>query len=187
MLLLKTISEYHNLTHVDKQQIVNCFEKHVGTKNEVLHSEGNYVRTLYFIESGFVRSFYTRTNGNEKTHWIYSEGDFFTSWYSFFTGRPSFETLELINDAVIYSLSEKKYAELYNTNNAFNTFINGYYQQIIAEIEFLSKSFLHLSAKEKYQYLIETSPTMIKEIKLGTLASLLDISQETLSRVRGQI
>lgn len=186
-MLIETISKYNHLTEDEKQQIVDCFEKTTNKKNQILLKEKGYAKRLYFIESGFVRSFYTMDNGNEKTHWIYSEGDFFASWYSFFTGKPSFESLQCVNQCVIHSISEVNYAKLYITNSAFNTFINGYYQHLIAEMDFLSKAFLHLSAKEKYQYLLETSPKMIQEIKLGILASLLDISQETLSRVRKQL
>jgi len=186
-MLLKTISKYQYLTGEDEQQITGCFEKTTGKKNEVLLKEGNYAKRLYFIESGFVGSFYVKGDGSQKTHWIYSESDFITSWYSFFTGKPSFETLQCINQSVIYSISKSNYTKLYNTNSAFNIFINGYYQHLIAEIDFLSKSFSHLSAKEKHQYLLDTNPEMLQEIKLGTLASLLDITQETLSRVRRQI
>ena len=185
-MLLNAISEHIYLTDNDKQQITNCFERSTVSKNEMLHGEGSYVKKLYFIESGFVRSFYIKADGSEKTHWIYSQGDFFTSWYSFFTSRPSFESFQCVNQTTIYSISESNYMELYGTNEAFNTFINSYYQHIIAEMDFLSKSFSHLSAKEKYEYLLETSPKMVQEIKLGILASLLDISQETLSRVRKQ-
>lgn len=185
-MLIETISKYIYLNNDDKEQIAICFEKSVGKKNEILFREGSHVRKLFFIESGFVRSFYIKDNGSEKTHWVYSENDFFTSWYSFFTGKPSFESLQIINEAVLYSISESNYIKLCDTSNAFNGFINGYYQHLIAEMDFLSKSFLQLSAKEKYQYLLETSPKMVQEIKLGTLASLLDISQETLSRIRRQ-
>jgi len=185
-MLIKTIATYQNLTESDKQQIAGCFVKTRGDKNSMLLKEESYAKQLYFLESGFVRSFYTKENGKEKTHWIYSEGDFFTSWYSFFTGEPSFETLQCLKPCVLYTISEKNYTELYDTNTAFHTFINGYYQHLIAEMDFLSKAFSHLSAKEKYQYLLKTSPKMVQEIKLGVLASLLDISQETLSRVRRQ-
>jgi len=186
-MLLETISKYHYLNSENSEKIISCFKKTTYEKNEVLLKESNYAKKLYFIESGFIRSFYVKDNGSEKTHWIYSESDFFTSWYSFFTDKPSFEALQCLKQSVIYSISKTDYTKLYNTNTVFNTFINEYYQHIIAEMDFLSKSFAHLSAKEKYQYLLDTNPKMIQEIKLGILASLLDISQETLSRVRRQI
>jgi len=186
-MLVEFISEHIHLSKNDKQQIAHCFNKSVFDDGEILLREGSYAKKLFFLEKGFVRSFYRKEDGNEKTHWIYADNDFFTSWYSFLTGKPSFETLQVIGKSSIYVISENSYLELYKNNSAFNTFINSYYQHLIAEMDFISKSFLHLSAKEKYQYLLNNNPKMILEIKLGYIASLLDISQETLSRVRKQL
>ena len=186
-MVLDYISKHIPLNEKDKEQIGSCLEDNVFSKGEILLREGSHVKQLYFIEHGFVRSFYLRDDGSEKTHWIYGQNDFFTSWYSFFTGNPSFEALEVIEQSHIYSLSQRNYDQLYENNAAFNTFINTYYQHLIAEMDYLSKSFIHLSAKDKYRYLLEKNPEMVQNIKLGMLASLLDISQETLSRVRRQI
>lgn len=181
------ISKHIPLKEKDKLQIAGHFKKKTFADGEILLTEGGYAKHLCFIEKGFIRSFYNRDNGMEKTHWIYAEDDFLTSWYSFFTREPSFENLQVLGEASVYSISMSDYEKLYQKNAAFNAFINGYYQQLIAEMDYLSKTFMHMSAKEKYQFLLETSPAMVKEIKLGILASLLDISQETLSRVRRQI
>ncbi len=183
----KFISKHIHLKEKDKLQIAKYFKKYDFNNGEILLKEGAYAKHLFFVEKGFVRSFYNRGNGMEKTHWIYSEDDFLTSWYSFFTAQPSFESLQVLGKASVYSISITNYEELYQNNEPFNNFFNGYYQQLIAEMDYLSKTFMHMSAKEKYQFLLETSPKMIQEIKLGILASLLDISQETLSRVRRQI
>ena len=183
-MLIESIAKHIHLSENDKHQILDHFETSDFKNGEILLYEGNYAKHLYFVNQGYIRSFYTRENGSEKTHWIYNEHDFFTSWYSFFTGKASFETLQVINQASLYLISIDNYKKLYANNEAFNAFINAYYQHFIAEIDFLSKSFTNLSAKEKYRYLLETNPKMVQEVKLGFLASLLDISQETLSRVR---
>ena len=181
------IAKHIDLKEGDKRQIADRFKEREYAHGEILLKEGGYARHLYFVKSGFVRSFYHRQNGKEKTHWIYGENDFCTSWYGFFTQEPSFESLEVLGEAVVCSIGSTDYGFLYENNERFNAFINGYYQQLIAEMDYLGKSFVHLSAKEKYQYLLRTSPKMVREIKLGVLASLLDISQETLSRVRRQL
>lgn len=185
-MLIETISKHIYLQENDKQQIAGSFKKEVFNNGEILLKEGSYTKHLYFIEQGFIRSFYNKDNGTEKTHWVYTEQDFVTAWYSFFTDRPSFESLQTLGKTSIYSISILEYRKLYESNESFNIFINSYYQHIIAEMDFLTKTFTHLSAKEKYQYLLDTSPNLLREIKLGYIASLLDISQETLSRVRGQ-
>ncbi len=186
-MVLEYISNHIHLNEKDRLQIAKCLERKVFEKGEILLREGGYGKHLYFVAHGFVRSFYLKADGTEKTHWIYGKNDFFTAWYSFFTGNPSFEALEVIDETEIYTIPQSGYRELYETNIPFNAFINTYYQHLIAEMDYLTKSFVHLSAKDKYLYLLEKNPEMVKNIKLGMLASLLDISQETLSRVRKQL
>lgn len=186
-MVLDYIAQHIPLTDQDKAEIGGCLEKNEYSKGDLLLTEGGYGKHLYFIEQGYVRSFYLRDTGAEKTHWIYGKHDFFTSWYSFFTGNPSFEALEVVDQSQIYRISQGNYQQLYEKNTAFNTFINMYYQHLIAEMDYLSKSFVHLSAKDKYCYVLEKNPEMVQQLKLGMLASLLDISQETLSRVRRQV
>ena len=45
---------------------------------------------------------------------------------------------------------------------------------------------MDLSAKEKYDQLMTAMPDLGQRAKLGQIASLLGMSQETLSRLRGQ-
>jgi Mn-dependent DtxR family transcriptional regulator len=44
-----------------------------------------------------------------------------------------------------------------------------------------------MNAKEKYLYMIKYFPEIIQKAKLKHIASFLDVSQETLSRIRASI
>jgi len=44
-----------------------------------------------------------------------------------------------------------------------------------------------MTAVEKYDYLLKNFPEMIQRAKLKHIASLMDVSQETLSRIRASI
>ncbi len=187
MLLINTISQHIPLSEIDRNLIEDCFNKEQISKNDILLNEGGYAKHLYFIEEGYVRSFYRKEDGEEKTHWIYSGNEFCASWYSFFTEKPSFENLQAIADASVLTLSVNSYKKLYEECESFNIFINSYYQNLLAELDYLSKIFGQLAAKEKYAYLLDNHPELVRDVKLGHLASLLDISPETLSRVRRQV
>ena len=181
------ISQYIPLSDSDRKLIDDGFKKEQIAKGDFLLREGGYAKQLYFVENGYVRSFYRKEDGTEKTHWIYSNDEFVTSWYSFFTEKPSFENLQAISEASVYSISTHSYQKLYSDCEGFNTFINSYYQNLLAELDYLSKVFGQLSAKEKYEFLLGNHPELVRDVKLGYLASLLDISPETLSRVRRKI
>ena len=43
------------------------------------------------------------------------------------------------------------------------------------------------SAKDRYVHLLETKPNIIQKVPLAYIASFLGITQETLSRIRGQL
>lgn len=187
MHLTKTISEHINLSDKDRKLIERSFKEIQVSKDSFLLNEGNHVKHFYFLEKGYIRSFYTREDGMEKTHWIYSGNEFFTSWYSFFLEKASFENLQAISDVMVFSISLSQYKKLYKDCEAFNVFINSYYQNLLAELDYMSKIFSQLSAKEKYNYLLSNHGELVRDVKLGHLASLLDINQETLSRVRRKV
>jgi CRP-like cAMP-binding protein len=44
-----------------------------------------------------------------------------------------------------------------------------------------------LTAEERYQFLLENQPELINRVPVQDLASYLDMSRETLSRMRGRI
>lgn len=54
---------------------------------------------------------------------------------------------------------------------------------LVAVIDF-HQSFKLMNAQEKYAYLMANFPEMIQKSKLKHIASLLNVSQETLSRIR---
>lgn len=183
--VIEHIEQYVSLTSEEKLEIANTFERKKVAKHTILLREHQQSKSLFFIESGLIRSFYSDKE-KERTHWIYAENDFFTAWYSFFLNQPSFESFEAIEDTSFWILSQSNYETLCTQNAAFSKYIRLLFEQSMAEIDYILKTFSTRSAKEKYDYLLETKPELLQRVKLGYIASLLGISQETLSRVRAQ-
>ena len=73
-------------------------------KGHILLNEGRVCHRLYFLEKGTARTFYYR-DGKDITSWIYPEHLPFTSWSSFLSGKPSFEYIEILEDASLHSIS----------------------------------------------------------------------------------
>ena len=65
--------------------------------------------------------------------------------------------------------------------------IGGNYRFLVNERETKSTEYFHrfaLDAKGKYKYLKMIAPEMVKRAKLGYIASIIGVTQETLSRIR---
>ena len=139
---------------------------------------------IFFVEKGACRSYYLK-DGNEITTWFTFENDFTTSFYSFISNEPSHETIELLEDSILYVL---KFDEL-NTLTVKYPEINHLYRKVL-ELNFVRQEKLlterFSSAKEKYQNLVTKFPEILQRVPLMHIASYLGITQSTLSRIRRQ-
>ena len=147
-----------------------------------LLKSGVVANQIFFVVKGATRSYYLK-DGNEITTWFTFENDFTTSFYSFISNEPSHETIELLEDSILYVL---KFDDL-NTLTEKYPEINHLYRKVL-ELNFVRQEKLlterFSTAKEKYQNLNTKFPGILQRVPLGHIASYLGITQSTLSRIR---
>lgn len=168
----------------DQQEtILEKFKPLDIAKGEVLLQEGGYCRKIYFIESGAART-YALIGHRDVTSWFYPEHYFLSSWYSFLQQQPAHEYIEVLEDSRMHAISYTDLIQLYDRIPQFERFGRFLMEEQLAFIDYFSKGYLFLTAKERYDLLMEYFPQIILRVKLGHIASFLGISQETLSRIR---
>ena len=111
---------------------------------------------------------------------------FFTSWYSFINRKPSFEYIEALEESTVHWITKEKYERLLSSHPKFEKFGRLLVEDQMSFLDLYFKGFLFMAAKEKYDLLTSTFPEVTQKVNLGHIASLLGISQETLSRIRSQ-
>ena len=107
-----------------------------------------------------------------------------TSWNSFYIQQQATDYIEATEDSVIESISFQKLQLLYEKFPELERFGRLVIEEKIVGIDMFYQGFYFLSAKEKYQLLTETFPGIDQRANLGHIASMLGITQETLSRIR---
>jgi CRP-like cAMP-binding protein len=183
--LIGFINSFVELDAETELSIRNYFKIETFEKNDFILKEGEICTKISFIKSGLVRRFYIN-DGEEITNWIYYDNQWLTSMTSFFEQKPSFENLQVCEKTILYSLSYSDEQKLLE-NHLFSRFHLKLLRQYLASLnEFLHKYRL-MTAQEKYSYLLTHCPEVIKRAKLKHVASLMNISQETLSRIRASI
>jgi CRP-like cAMP-binding protein len=154
--------------------------------HHLLLQPGQVARRVYFLETGLVRG-YTLLHGREVSSWFMQAGDFVISILSFFTQQPSDEYLELLEPAVVHSISYDQLQRLYHDFSGFN-FIG---RRLIEKYYVLSEQRArHLrahSAQERYELLLQAFPTVFQRVALHHIASHLGMAPETLSRLRNKL
>lgn len=183
----KSLVEYINhkvqLPLEVKDAVLSVCEKEQLNKNHLLIKEDRVTHKLYFIEKGSARTFYYH-DGKDVTSWIYREGQLITSWSSFFTRLPSYENVELTEDASVISISYDNLQKLYQTYPKMQEFGRIMVEDQMVFLDYFYKGFFFITAKEKYALLLSIFPDVTQRVNLGHIASFLGISQETLSRIR---
>ncbi len=120
------------------------------------------------------------------TKWLYHENHWVASMGSYFNQKPSFEFLQACEDTTVYSLSYANEQKLLE-NPLFFKFHARFLRSSLAAFDEFHFVFGSMSAQNKYRYLLDKFPLMIQKSKQKYIASLLNISQETLSRIRAEI
>lgn len=154
----------------------------IYTRNEHILEQGQRCNKIWFIKSGMVRKYYLH-NGKEVTVWIHVENETFTSFQSYAHSILSEEYLQAIENTEVISITKSNSKKLAQYPRII-TFANAMMEKEFANIDKHTKELNQRDAKGKYEYLQRISPEIVKRAKLGYIASILGISQETLSRIR---
>lgn len=155
-------------------------------RGELLEEAGKVCKYLHFLDEGSARSFYQKEN-REITVSFSLEGDFVTSMHSFITQKPSYESIEAMEKTTSARISQENLWQLFdeypNLERAYRVILEQYY--IALEEQLIFSKFK--SAKERYLELMDTRPKVIQKASVGQIASYLDMTIETLSRIRAKI
>ncbi len=183
--LIQTLNHITPLSKEIEKFIISNLKEEKFHQRNILLKEGQIARRIYFIQKGFCRAFYLKED-KEYTTWFMGEGDIMISVFSFFTRQPAVETIEVLEDSVMLSLSWEQLQKLYTDFPEFNLVGRIITEQYYIKSEARAISLRTLSATDRYLSLIKTYPSILQKASLGQIASHLGMNLETLSRIRAK-
>lgn len=154
-------------------------------KNETILKRGTVDNQIYMLTKGIV--FHQLQEGKKQNIlWISSAGELLLDTESFLSRQPSYYNLVAASDVECFMISYDQLQTLYASSPAWERC-----GRLIAE-HYLLVIIRHVNGnrlktvKERYQELVEQKPELLQQISLGQMASLLGVTQETLSRTRAK-
>lgn len=184
--VFQKIRSLYPLSESGEQAIVNALERSGHKKGEVLFREGRVGFKVYFIERGIARA-YSNRDDKEITFWFGSEGDMVMSYNSYVSGEPGYETIELLEDSILYSIGHDTLQQLFETDITIANWGRKLAEKELIKTETCFVSQQCVPAAERYKNLLNTNPQLIQRVQLGYIASFLGVSQVTLSRIRAEV
>ncbi len=183
--LQQFIEKYVTIPEADWRLITKSFRKRQVKRSEVILESGKVCRHLYFLESGLLRYFIVK-DGEEKNKFFTIAPYFFTSQYSFNNQTPAKETIQAIEDSIIWETTLEKNHQLLELSSW-----NQFAQKITQEVQFFTEEILEElqteTAENRYLKLLNSQPELLQRIPLKHLASYLGIAPQSLSRIRKKV
>lgn len=174
--------KYSTMTHDELDILESILVPKKYAKGEMILREGEVCRDISYIEKGLIRQFYYK-NDKELTEHIGSDGEIFMCIESLFKEEPTHLQVEA-EATMVYCLPMHKLEQvaLHNVN------IQILYRKILEESLIISQVHADLvrfeSAQNRYQRLCKLKPQVVLRAPLVYIASYLQMTPETLSRVR---
>jgi len=184
--------------YIDKiKKLIGGFdEATIQALNEISYvqsySKGDYLLKAesictksYWVESGILRKFYFHSD-REVTTEFYVKDDLAISFDSYMLQKPSRENIQALTDVTVnvtdyasFQIQKAKHRQLLE----LDFLLTEYYALWLEEKVFE----LHTqNATQRYETLLKKSPHIIKQVQVTQIASYLNVSLETLSRIRAK-
>ncbi|WP_194774424.1 Crp/Fnr family transcriptional regulator [Pararhodonellum marinum] len=183
MPILDLVDQIYPLPKSAKAAFAEIIHYRVLEKGDFVLKQGQVCHNLVFVEKGTLRSFYFK-EAKDVTVSFSMMGEFSTSMYSFVSRKPSYESIEAIENCYLAYISHhdlfNKIEQHPSLERLYRMILEQYY--ILLEEQMIFSKFK--SAKERYVELLAGKPKLIQVATVGQIASYLDMSIETLSRVR---
>ena len=175
--------KYSTMTHDELDILESVLVPMKFAKGELILKEGDVCEHIYYVERGLTRQFYFK-NGKELTEHIGVEHSIVMCIESLFKEKPTYLQLEALEPTLVYAMPKHRLEEvaLHNVN------IQILYRKILEESLIISQVHADMlrfeTAQDRYLKLCKLSPQVVLRAPLVYVASYLQMTPETLSRVR---
>lgn len=174
---------YSTMTHDELDILESILVSQKYAKGEMILKEGEICRQFLYIDKGLVRQFYFK-HGKEVTEHLGQEHTIVMCIESLFKEEPTKLQVEALEPTTVYALpkADLERVAMHNVN------IQILYRKILEESLITSQIHADLvrfeTAQDRYKKMCKLCPQVVLRAPLVYIASYLQMTPETLSRVR---
>ena len=180
------INSIYPISEKSMDRVLSCSLELGRPKGHRLLEAGKIESDIFFIKRGITRA-YIPVDGKEVTFWIGKEGSTIVSLKSYVNNQQGYESMELMENSVLYLLKRKDLHELFKEDIHIANWGRKFAESEFLQTEERLISLLFTTASERYMKLIQNNPELLQRMPLECLASYLGITPVSLSRIRAKL
>ena len=177
---------------IDLQQLYGYCEQHgevvTYKKGERLEQEGEPARWFAFVEQG---CFKYVVNGisdeREYVAWFSLEGEITGCYPDLLYNRVAHFTIEAMTPCRVLRISNEQLNRFFNQNTKTLKFQITLSNHLLSQFEARYTDHYRATPRERYELLLQRCPGIVSDLPLQDIASFLNITPQTLSKIRRDI
>lgn len=182
--LVDHIKKYVSLDE-SEERILNTFIRYQTTKKrEVLLSNGEVCKSLYFMEKGCLRMYFLNEKSAEQITQFALEGWWLTDFFSFMDNTPSNYFIQTIETSQLASIDRLVFDDLLNALPQLERYFRIIMQKNLAASQLRTKYLYEMSKEEFYYHFSTNFPDFIQRVPQYMIASFLGLTPEYVSELR---
>lgn len=151
-----------------------------------LVGEGDVCTSMFYVERGMVLQHYKKNNLMVTEH-ICLEGDMVICIESFFKREPSKIVASMLEPGIVYGIPRDALNAIASHSFEICKLIFAFYQRSLIVSQRKADILRFETARERYIRIMKENPEIVRRAPLHNVASFLQMTPETLSRVRAQV
>ena len=180
--MLKTdLDKTGRFSQSDFERLTGYMVPRALRKNEILLEQGQICQAVYFISSGSAYQF-RYEDIEEKVTDLHLPKEWCLNYSSFISQAPSQNIIKANSDTTVLELSVTAIHELIAQSPVFLQ-LGKILEGATTRTQYLDNS---MSPSERYNDLIKNRPLVLQMFPLKLIASYLNMTPETLSRIRSR-
>ena len=172
------------LSDVDRTELETHLQVIDGHKGDFLLRQGVREMEQYFIVEGVLKRVVSNAEGKEMILRFAAEGDMETSYAAWRMGTPTPYGVVCVTKARVASLPLPQWVEFLATRQASKDLFESAVMRLMTEVMSHTITLHLLDAPGRVHRFLRKRPDLVERIPQKQLAAYLNLSAETLSRLR---
>lgn len=166
----------------DLKDLLNATKTEIYKKKQRIYTEGNYPHSLYYLESGKIRTFKTNDNGKELTIDLYDSGDFF-GYIALFEQTAYKVSAETLEESEISRIDKDEFEKLMHNNRDIS---NKFIKLLVNNVTEKEDQLINLAYNSLRKRVADAIITLLRKYKKeGQVDFIIHISREDLAHIAG--
>lgn len=182
--LQRYLLENTSLGHRDAQALIDRFQYRVLQEKDIFQEAGMPVKSIGFLSEGVLARYTVNNKGQATICQFVNEQRFFADVTGFYNNTVSGSTIKALTRCHLLTFPVDELYELRENDPVLMPIITEICTRNLVEIVKMQELFRCGTVTGHYQELMTRYPRLIKQVQLQYIASYLNITQQSLSRIR---